>query len=130
MGHASPSRPQEACHAFVSSRSEFMNMHPNAGSKLDLWIIPTTSPVTGQDEGYDVQTLGFGKMSTYHANNEYCLLSDFAKGEERDAIIRNQACVFYVDSNVDKVIWTLAKSHVFISGFQVLVKLIERFNAI
>lgn len=23
---------------------------------------------------------GFGKMATYHANNEYCLLSDFAKG--------------------------------------------------
>ncbi|GAX82993.1 hypothetical protein CEUSTIGMA_g10420.t1 [Chlamydomonas eustigma] len=33
-----------------------------------------------QDEGYDVQTIGFGKMSTYHANNEYCLLSDFKKG--------------------------------------------------
>ncbi len=33
-----------------------------------------------QDEGYDVQTLGFGKMSTYHALNEYCLLSDFQKG--------------------------------------------------
>lgn len=27
-----------------------------------------------------MQTLGFGKMSTYHANNEYCLLSDFKKG--------------------------------------------------
>lgn len=33
-----------------------------------------------QDEGYDVQTLGFGKMSTYHANNEYALLSDYQKG--------------------------------------------------
>lgn len=33
-----------------------------------------------QDEGYDVQTIGFGKMSTYHANNEYALLSDFVKG--------------------------------------------------
>jgi acetylornithine deacetylase len=33
-----------------------------------------------QDEGYDVQTIGFGKMATYHANNEYALLSDFAKG--------------------------------------------------
>ncbi len=33
-----------------------------------------------QDEGYDVQTIGFGKMSTYHANNEFCLLSDFKKG--------------------------------------------------
>ena len=28
-----------------------------------------------------MQILGFGKMATYHANNEYCLLSDFAKGE-------------------------------------------------
>ena len=33
-----------------------------------------------QEAGYDVQTMGFGKMSTYHANNEYALLSDFAKG--------------------------------------------------
>eukprot|EP00232_Nephroselmis_pyriformis_P025346 CAMPEP_0182864058 /NCGR_PEP_ID=MMETSP0034_2-20130328/6975_1 /TAXON_ID=156128 /ORGANISM="Nephroselmis pyriformis, Strain CCMP717" /LENGTH=438 /DNA_ID=CAMNT_0024996305 /DNA_START=45 /DNA_END=1358 /DNA_ORIENTATION=- len=33
-----------------------------------------------QEEGYDVQTMGFGLMSTYHANNEYALLSDMEKG--------------------------------------------------
>ncbi|KAJ9526241.1 hypothetical protein QJQ45_009706 [Haematococcus lacustris] len=33
-----------------------------------------------QDEGYDVQTLGFGLLSTYHAVNEHALLSDFVKG--------------------------------------------------
>ena len=67
---------------------------------MNFWIF-------SQDEGYDVQTLGttrdiptlcdivsilciassfptpgFGKMSTYHANNEYCLLSDFTKGKD------------------------------------------------
>ncbi|BBN18864.1 hypothetical protein MPTK1_8g06150 [Marchantia polymorpha subsp. ruderalis] len=33
-----------------------------------------------QAEGFDVQTIGYGMMSTYHANNEYCLLSDFQQG--------------------------------------------------
>lgn len=28
----------------------------------------------------DVQVTGFGLTSTYHANNEYCLLSDMEKG--------------------------------------------------
>lgn len=33
-----------------------------------------------QDEGFDVQTTGYGIMATYHAKNEYCLLSDFQQG--------------------------------------------------
>ncbi|KAM5573367.1 acetylornithine deacetylase [Rosa sericea] len=33
-----------------------------------------------QDEGFDVQTSGYGLMSTYHAKNEYCLFSDMAEG--------------------------------------------------
>eukprot|EP00879_Flechtneria_rotunda_P015655 GHRR01016377.1.p1 GENE.GHRR01016377.1~~GHRR01016377.1.p1 ORF type:complete len:309 (+),score=85.20 GHRR01016377.1:574-1500(+) len=33
-----------------------------------------------QDAGFDVQTLGFGKLAAYHANNEYGYLSDFQKG--------------------------------------------------
>jgi acetylornithine deacetylase len=33
-----------------------------------------------QDAGFDVQTMGFGKLAAYHANNEYALLSDFKKG--------------------------------------------------
>ena len=33
-----------------------------------------------QRGGFDVQMTGFGLMSTYHADNEYCLLSDMAKG--------------------------------------------------
>ncbi|GAV69090.1 Peptidase_M20 domain-containing protein/M20_dimer domain-containing protein [Cephalotus follicularis] len=33
-----------------------------------------------QDEGFDVQTLGYGLMATYHAKNEYCLLSDMCQG--------------------------------------------------
>ncbi|MCO5604785.1 hypothetical protein L7F22_058956 [Adiantum nelumboides] len=33
-----------------------------------------------QDEGFDVQTIGYGIMATYHAQNEYCLLSDFQLG--------------------------------------------------
>ncbi|XP_077235294.1 peptidase M20/M25/M40 family protein [Tasmannia lanceolata] len=33
-----------------------------------------------QDEGFDVQTTGYGLMSTYHAKNEYCLFSDMCLG--------------------------------------------------
>ncbi|KAK1273950.1 hypothetical protein QJS04_geneDACA012123 [Acorus gramineus] len=33
-----------------------------------------------QDEGFDVQTSGYGLMSTYHAKNEYCLFSDMCQG--------------------------------------------------
>ncbi|XP_050376154.1 acetylornithine deacetylase isoform X2 [Argentina anserina] len=33
-----------------------------------------------QDEGFDVQTSGYGLMSTYHAKNEYCLFSDMGQG--------------------------------------------------
>lgn len=33
-----------------------------------------------QEEGFDVQTMGYGLMPVYHAKNEYCLLSDFAQG--------------------------------------------------
>ncbi|PNW87021.1 hypothetical protein CHLRE_02g105500v5 [Chlamydomonas reinhardtii] len=35
-----------------------------------------------QEAGYDVQCIGFGRMATYHANDEYALLSDFRKGFE------------------------------------------------
>lgn len=33
-----------------------------------------------KDEGFDVQTTGYGLMKTYHAKNEYCLLSDMCEG--------------------------------------------------
>ncbi|KAJ6820847.1 putative acetylornithine deacetylase [Iris pallida] len=33
-----------------------------------------------QDEGFDVQTAGYGIMATYHAKNEYCLFSDMCQG--------------------------------------------------
>ncbi|KAM0935426.1 putative acetylornithine deacetylase [Dioscorea sansibarensis] len=33
-----------------------------------------------QDEGFDVQTSGYGVMATYHARNEYCLFSDMCQG--------------------------------------------------
>ncbi|PON57052.1 Peptidase M [Parasponia andersonii] len=33
-----------------------------------------------QDEGFDVQTAGYGLMKTYHAKNEYCLFSDMSQG--------------------------------------------------
>lgn len=33
-----------------------------------------------QDEGFDVQTAGYGLLATYHAKNEYCLLSDMCEG--------------------------------------------------
>lgn len=33
-----------------------------------------------QDCGFDVQTLGFGLLKAYHANDEYALLGDFAIG--------------------------------------------------
>lgn len=40
-----------------------------------------------QDAGFDVQTLGFGKLAAYHANNEYAFLSDFRKGFKVLAIL-------------------------------------------
>ncbi|KAL9231200.1 hypothetical protein vseg_006457 [Gypsophila vaccaria] len=33
-----------------------------------------------QDQGFDVQTCGYGLTATYHARNEYCLLSDMCEG--------------------------------------------------
>ncbi|KAH6790732.1 Peptidase M20/M25/M40 family protein [Perilla frutescens var. frutescens] len=33
-----------------------------------------------QEEGFDVQTAGYGLMATYHAKNEYCLLTDMSEG--------------------------------------------------
>ena len=33
-----------------------------------------------QRAGFDVQLIGFGLMKTYHADNEFCLLSDMEKG--------------------------------------------------
>ena len=33
-----------------------------------------------QDAGFDVQTVGFGLMKVYHANDEFGLLSDFKTG--------------------------------------------------
>ncbi|XP_072988179.1 acetylornithine deacetylase [Typha latifolia] len=33
-----------------------------------------------QDEGFDVQTTGYGIMDTYHAKNEHCLFSDMSQG--------------------------------------------------
>ncbi|XP_068305314.1 acetylornithine deacetylase-like [Pyrus communis] len=33
-----------------------------------------------QDEGFDVQTAGYGLMATYHARNEYCLFTDMSQG--------------------------------------------------
>ncbi|KAI3453413.1 hypothetical protein Pfo_010076 [Paulownia fortunei] len=33
-----------------------------------------------QDEGFDVQISGYGLSDAYHANNEYCLLSDMCQG--------------------------------------------------
>jgi acetylornithine deacetylase len=46
-----------------------------------------------QEDGFDVQTMGFGLLSTYHANNEHAKLSDFAQGLRTLAAIikHNQA---------------------------------------
>ena len=33
-----------------------------------------------QRAGFDIQMTGFGNMATYHANNEFCRLSDMANG--------------------------------------------------
>ncbi|QCD91450.1 acetylornithine deacetylase [Vigna unguiculata] len=33
-----------------------------------------------QEEGFDVQTSGYGLMATYHAANEYCLFTDMSQG--------------------------------------------------
>lgn len=43
-----------------------------------------------QEEGFDVQTAGYGLMATYHAKNEYCLLSDMGEGYRVFASIISQ----------------------------------------
>ncbi|KAG2660750.1 hypothetical protein PVAP13_1KG441200 [Panicum virgatum] len=43
-----------------------------------------------QDEGFDVQTAGYGLLKTYHAKNEYCLFSDMAQGFQVFASIISQ----------------------------------------
>ncbi|KAK9927933.1 hypothetical protein M0R45_025093 [Rubus argutus] len=43
-----------------------------------------------QDEGFDVQTSGYGLMSTYHAKNEYCLFTDMAQGYQVFASVISQ----------------------------------------
>ena len=35
-----------------------------------------------EQAGFDVHTLGFGLMKTYHANDEYASLADFALGHK------------------------------------------------
>lgn len=43
-----------------------------------------------QDAGFDVQTLGFGLLKAYHANDEYALLGDFLVGYKvLEGIIEN-----------------------------------------
>ncbi|RDY12361.1 Acetylornithine deacetylase [Mucuna pruriens] len=43
-----------------------------------------------QDEGFDVQTSGYGLMATYHAENEYCLFTDMSQGYQVFARIISQ----------------------------------------
>eukprot|EP00775_Hariotina_reticulata_P001518 gene1518-1855_t len=43
-----------------------------------------------QEAGFDVQTLGFGKLAAYHSNNEYGLLSDFKKGYKVLAVLTDK----------------------------------------
>lgn len=33
-----------------------------------------------QERGFDVQMMGFGVGAVYHANDEYCTVSDMRKG--------------------------------------------------
>ncbi len=33
-----------------------------------------------QDDGFDLQTIGYGVEEAYHATNEYAKLSDFKQG--------------------------------------------------
>ncbi|KAI5642011.1 hypothetical protein M9H77_00208 [Catharanthus roseus] len=40
-----------------------------------------------QDKGYDVQLVGYGLNEVYHAENEYCLLSDMCNGYKILALI-------------------------------------------
>ncbi|KAL0553035.1 hypothetical protein IC582_006920 [Cucumis melo] len=43
-----------------------------------------------QEDGFDVQTAGYGLLDTYHAQNEYCLLSDMGNGYKIFASIISQ----------------------------------------
>ncbi|XP_004148485.1 acetylornithine deacetylase [Cucumis sativus] len=43
-----------------------------------------------QNDGFDVQNIGYGLTETYHADNEYCYYSDMAKGYKVFASIISQ----------------------------------------
>ncbi|KAK4262461.1 hypothetical protein QN277_028018 [Acacia crassicarpa] len=43
-----------------------------------------------QEEGFDVQTAGYGLLATYHAKNEYCLFEDMWQGYRVFASIISQ----------------------------------------
>ncbi|XLU24205.1 hypothetical protein S245_060271, partial [Arachis hypogaea] len=56
------------------------------GHRINYPLIMKAYSITGslplirelQDEGFDVQTAGYGLMATYHAQNEYCLFTDMS----------------------------------------------------
>ncbi|KAF6134123.1 hypothetical protein GIB67_013520 [Kingdonia uniflora] len=67
---------------FVEERSVNLNSivdyYGPYGSRLTPFYELTIS--FDEDEGFDVQTAGYGLMATYHAKNEYCLLADMSQG--------------------------------------------------
>ncbi|KAF8088348.1 hypothetical protein N665_0545s0016 [Sinapis alba] len=81
-----PPHPQEKVYGFAtpSTMKPTQWSYPVGGINQ----IPGECTISGdvrlscgcEDEGFDVQTSGYGLMATYHAKNEYCLLTDMCQG--------------------------------------------------
>ncbi|XP_051129764.1 acetylornithine deacetylase [Andrographis paniculata] len=61
--------------------------------KVEPFSITGSLPLVAKlkEEGFDVQCIGYGLTATYHANNEYCNLSDMANGYKVFASVLSQA---------------------------------------
>jgi len=71
-----------ACHLDSEGSRALLTATETVLGKAKPYAIGGSLPLVRnmQRGGFDVQMTGFGLMSTYHADNEYCLLSDMAKG--------------------------------------------------
>ncbi|PNH11605.1 Acetylornithine deacetylase [Tetrabaena socialis] len=70
------------CLGHVALLTEFFRQLAESRARIKRTVVGVfiANEENSKEEGYDVQCIGFGKMSTYHANDEYALLSDFVKG--------------------------------------------------
>ncbi|XP_002969699.2 acetylornithine deacetylase [Selaginella moellendorffii] len=78
-----------ACHMDSKGYKALAKATEEVLGHVEPFSITGSLPIVGdlQDQGYDVQTIGYGLTSAYHADNEICLLSDMSQGFKIFAIL-------------------------------------------